>query len=520
MVGNFYRDVLVKPTSLVFLGATAVALAGCNGSSSDSEIRASTADTKLANAIDQHGLTGDPSLNRTLPAISDPEAQLGMELFFSKALSGDQDVACVTCHHPALGGGDDLSLSIGVESDDHDLLGPGRAIASSPLPNVPRNAPTTFNMALWDAVLFLDGRVESLNKEPGQNGATGGIRTPDTAFGVADAQAGANLTAAQARFPVTSAEEMRGHTFENGGSNDDVRNHLSDRLSGAVSELATPDNDGNSIDDWPERFDAAFGDNTISYERIASALAAYESSQIFVDTPWRDYVQGDPSALTDSQKNGAVLFFTSPENGGAGCVACHSGDFFTDEEFHNIAMVQIGSGKGDGGDGTDDFGRFRETANADDMYAFRTPTLLNVAETGPFGHAGAYDTLEGIIRHHLNPEEAIDDYFATSVTWCQSAAQFATVADCDALYPSAESNTRKALTELQADQAVDGSELKTVDLNDSEIADLVAFMHALTDPCLKDASCLGQWIPDGTIPGAAGLRINGVDNNTQPLVTN
>lgn len=505
-------------TSMLLCVVVIFGLSGCKDSSSRPEL----VDAALSDVISSQSLTGDPSLNRTLPSITHPEAQLGMELFFSKALGGDQDSACVTCHHPALGGGDDLSLPIGVGADVPDLLGPGRTHSGSSVPTVPRNAPTTFNIALWDSVLFLDGRVESLVKEIGKNGEGSDIRTPDSAFGTADALAGLNLTAAQARFPVTSAEEMRGFTFEAGNGNESVRTHLAERLSGVrAGELTTPDNDGNTLADWPERFEAAYGDDEITYARIASALATYEASQVFINSPWKAYVQGDTSALSVSQKRGALLFFASVEQGGANCVGCHSGDFFTDEEFHNIAMVQLGEGKGNGDDGTDDFGRFRETGDPEHKYAFRTPSLLNVAETQPFGHAGAYDTLEGVIRHHLNPQNAINDYFASSGTWCQqNTAQFANIVDCDALYPSAESNTIEALATLQIDQSAGRSALTNVELSNREVADLVSFMEALTDPCLQDSSCLAQWIPDSSTTGAAGLQLNAVDNNSQPLVSN
>ena len=87
---------------------------------------------------------------------------------------------------------------------DPDLIGPGRVHPSGE-PTVPRNSPTTFNVALWDKVLFWDGRVESLGKTPGANGNDGlGIRTPDSRYGIADPQAGEDLVIAQSRFPVTS----------------------------------------------------------------------------------------------------------------------------------------------------------------------------------------------------------------------------------------------------------------------------------------------------------------------------
>lgn len=71
-------------------------------------------DLELRGLINKHGLTGDPSMGRTMPSINSPKAQLGMRLFFNKALGRNKDAACVSCHHPLLGGGDALALSIGV----------------------------------------------------------------------------------------------------------------------------------------------------------------------------------------------------------------------------------------------------------------------------------------------------------------------------------------------------------------------------------------------------------------------
>ncbi|HHJ19265.1 MAG TPA: hypothetical protein ENJ84_05495, partial [Gammaproteobacteria bacterium] len=132
----------------------------------------------LRSLVSAAGLTGDPATGRSLPSINDPKPQLGKKLFFTKGLGGDKDSACVTCHHPTLGGGDNLSLSIGVGAETPDLLGPGRFHDSTSThfdggPTVPRNAPTTFNIALWDRALFLDGRVESLGKTTGKNGNDG-----------------------------------------------------------------------------------------------------------------------------------------------------------------------------------------------------------------------------------------------------------------------------------------------------------------------------------------------------------
>ena len=159
-------------------GLWVCAVAACTGCASDPSTET---DQALRRLIQTNGLTGDPAEGLDLPSIDDPVAVLGRKLFFSKSLGGDYDSACVSCHHPVLGGGDGLALSIGVGADDPDLLGPGRAHPDGEL-TVPRNAPTTFNIALWEKGLFWDSRVELLD--------AGGIRTPDSDYGIADRDAG------------------------------------------------------------------------------------------------------------------------------------------------------------------------------------------------------------------------------------------------------------------------------------------------------------------------------------------
>ncbi|WP_087462687.1 cytochrome-c peroxidase [Oleiphilus messinensis] len=474
---------------VIMLGT--LVLTGCNDDDNNSQ---ATTDEEVRTLATSHGLNGDPVGTKSIASIDEPLAQLGMKLFYSKGLGGDLDSACVSCHHPIMGGGDNLSLPIGVQAEDPDLIGPGRihsqakAVAANMEydggPTVPRNAPTTFNLGLWEKGLFHDYRVEVLDN---------GIRTPDSAFGTADSAAH-SLSQAQAMFPVTSAEEMRSD-FEKDGSNQDLRVALTERFT----SQALPNT-------WLDEFQAAFNSTDdaqtlITYDNIASALAAYQQSQSFVNSPWNNYVKGDNGALSDAAKRGAKLFYSSVEDGGAECVACHSGDFFTDESFHVLAIPQIGRGKGNGEDGSDDFGRARETGQESDRYAFRTPSLLNIEVTGPYGHDGAYDTLADVVRHHLNPEAAIDNFDFT----------LGALAQGDVQHEHAESNTRLALQQLQKQQADGSSKLKTVNLSEQQIDDLVAFLETLTDPCVKDRECLTPWIPDTTSTGPDGLQLNGYD---------
>ncbi len=473
-----YRKVLL-PLSITLLTATA-----CNNDHSFSGGGSSLTsnDTALQKIITENSLTGDPMTGKTIPDISSSQAQLGMRLFFSKSLGGDQDSACVTCHHPTLGGGDDLSLSIGVGANIPDLLGPGRlhnpnAAHYDGGPPVPRNAPTTFNLAGWNKVLFHDGRVESVGA---------GIRTPDSNFGSEDSLGGKNLVHAQARFPVTSPEEMKGFSHDD-KDNQGIRDFLASRLGGyddGTGELS-------DTDYWLNKFRTALNkpngtaEELVTEQNISFFISEYERSQSFVDTPWKKYIEGNKNALNKKAKKGALLFFNSVADGGAHCASCHSGDFFTDEKFHNLAMPQMGRGKGNGADKTDDFGRFRETKVVDDMYKFRTPSLINVEVTGPWSHAGAYTSLEAVIRHKMNPADALSNYDNSQLT--QSGIQ-----NLDKV----QANTQKALAVLEADRQAGKDVIQNVELTDKQVGQLVEFLKALTDPCVKDNSCLAKWVPD------------------------
>lgn len=507
----FLHNPMTKRTLFVLFSLFLVA---CNNDSEEADISPvvedvdTTLDADLRAIIVQQELTGDPSTGRILPDIEDPKAQLGMKLFFTKSLGGDLDSACVTCHHPMLGGGDDLVLPIGVDAEEDDLLGPGRfhKVSGDHFdggPTVPRNSPTTFNIALWDDYLFHDGRVESLGKTDKMGGNDGlGIRTPDVPFDESDTDAGDNLVVAQARFPVTSSEEMKNFSNFYGTDNYQVRENLEQRLG----DYGNPLGGKLIVNNWLAEFKEGFADpdgtaeELITFNNIAKAIGEYESSQVFVETPWKAYVQGNDSAISDEAKRGAKLFFNSYENGGANCSACHSGDFFSDEDFHVIGMAQIGRGKGDGEHGTEDFGRFRESKDEKDKYAFRTPSLLNVTATGPWGHAGASTTLEQAIRTHLDPQAELDNY------------------DFSQLAPNIQAfdmvvNTQRAIDKLVANRAEGIPSIENISLTDIEVAELLAFLEVLTDPCVEDRECMSKWIPDASDTNPDALRLNAMDND-------
>ena len=469
-------------------------------------------DVELIDEILDQELTGDPTTGRDLPSITDPLPQLGKLLFFSKSLGGVQDTACASCHHPALGGADGLSFPIGTDATDPDVMGIGRR-HSSGAPIVGRNSPTVFNTGLYDRGLFWDSRVESLGQEPGQGGAASGIRTPDSALGVADPNAGPNLLAAQARFPVTVPEEMR-DTFDQSGTNATVRDHLAARVGDYGSGAGVL-----ASNDWLPRFQQAFNSTAdartlITFDNIALAIGDYQRSMVFVETPWKRYVEGDLQAISETAKRGALVFFQDIDEGGADCARCHSGDFFTDEEHHVIAPPQIGPGKGDGN--VDDFGRMRETGDADDRYFFRTPSLLNIDKTAPYFHSGAYDSLRDVVRQYAIPLMHLSEYFQDRA-WCD-LPQYAIIASCRTRFPNAEVNTDNAFSRSQALRTSD-PDATFPDLSDlPSIIEprLAVFMETLTDPCIEDRACLAPWIPE---PAEApdGNQLNARDRDGNAL---
>ena len=468
-------------------------------------------DQQLRALLPATGQAGNAARSRVLPSIRDPLPQLGKLLFFSKALSGRLDTACASCHHPALAGADGLSLPVGTGAASQDVLGPGRRLAAGGF-SVGRNANTYFNVALHDRGLFWDSRVESLAGTEFGNGAGSGIRTPETVLGTADARAGPTLPAAQARFPIPSAREMRGDAYP-GLDDSRYRDRIAARLGnyGAGAGELAPSG-------WLDRFRAAFGDGSaeqlITFDNIALALAEYQRSAVFVDNPWSRYVRGDNEAISPLAKEGALSFFRPVAQGGAQCSQCHKGDFFTDERHHVVAFAQIGSGAGDGLNGTDDFGRARQTALESDRYRYRTPSLLNVELTAPYGHAGAYADLHTVFTHYLAPAFLVNNLIVGR-TWC-ALPQFIAIADCAGAAPDVSRNSLAALAQLAATRDTAPAESLPVPVFGLPEEGMRAFLQGLTDPCLRDRACYGAWIP---APSEApdGHQLNAVDAAGAPL---
>lgn len=126
----------------------------------------------------------------------------------------------------------------------------------------------------------------------------------------------------------------------------------------------------------------AFGTAEIDRRGIERAVATYERSIVSGEAPFDRWAAGDAGAVKPAAKRGFALF-----NGRAGCSSCHSGWAFSDGSFHDI-----GTATGE------DVGRGRLFPTSVKLrYAFKTPTLRDVARRGPFMHDGSVKALRDVI---------------------------------------------------------------------------------------------------------------------------
>lgn len=143
------------------------------------------------------------------------------------------------------------------------------------------------------------------------------------------------------------------------------------------------------IPEYRKSFSEAFPDG-ITVDNIARAIAAYERTLLAGDSPFDRYFYGkEENAISPAAKRGLEVF---REKGR--CVTCHeilsSFALFTDQKFHNVG---VGMDKPN-----PDLGRFLVTKEEKDTGAFKTPTLRNVALTGPYMHDGSEPTLESVVE--------------------------------------------------------------------------------------------------------------------------
>jgi cytochrome c peroxidase len=324
--------------------------------------------------------------------IDDDLADLGGLAFHDSLLGLNDDNSCAGCHAAPVGFGDTQSIAIGVENNN--IVGPNRAG-----PRNQRRAPMVLNNVFYPRLMW-NSRFAALSGDPFDNSA-GFLFPPPEGLSLSFLP---HLLTAQAFIPTTERPEMAGFGPHVPGDNDGIRAAVVERL--------------NANSEYRELFADIFSEveygQPITYEMLASAIAEFEFSLTFSDAPIDRFARGDLSAMTDSQKRGALLFF-----GKAGCVQCHavsgiSNEQFSDFKQHVVGLPQlfptVGNVPFDGPGANEDFGLEQITGNPSDRYAFRTSPLRNVKLQPTFFHNGAYTRLEDALRFHLDAIASARNY--------------------------------------------------------------------------------------------------------------
>lgn len=320
--------------------------------------------------------------------ITEPKRVLGKILFWDEQLSSDNTRACASCHIPAVAGSEPdpvphpgPDLEFGTEDDRFTSRGIIRSLkngqyAADPIFGLdPQATPRTANpsvFATFFGELFWDGR------------AGGEFIDPETGEVVISIGGGLE---SQAAGPIVSDVEMA-HMDRDWTQ---VAAKLESAVPLALAADLTPDT-ADAIDanpSYPALFEQAFGDPDISAARIAMAIATYERTLVPDQSPWDLFQAGDPDAMTPDQQLGWTFFQ------GNACVVCHSPPFFTDFNYHNIAVRP----------NADDPGRQGITGNEFERAAFKTSTLRNTGLKRNFMHNGVAQSFRDVRDIYAAPSD-------------------------------------------------------------------------------------------------------------------
>jgi cytochrome c peroxidase len=160
-----------------------------------------------------------------------------------------------------------------------------------------------------------------------------------------------------------------------------------------------------AIPEYTKLFKQAFGDDDFSMPEIMSALATFQRTLTSKRSRFDEFLDGKYDALNDEEIAGLHLFRTK-----ARCMNFHNGQYFTDEDFHNIGLTYYKRKY-------EDLGRYIVTKDPKDVGKFRTPSLRDVMHTNPWMHNGLFDNIIGVINMYnsgmtmnnpRNPEQEAD----------------------------------------------------------------------------------------------------------------
>lgn len=159
---------------------------------------------------------------------------------------------------------------------------------------------------------------------------------------------------------------------------------LEDGIELHLKELLVTSGDMPALpESYQQKFQHALGTSSTSSENIAKAIANFLRTIVVRDSPFDRWVAGDKSALSQSAKQGFILF-----TGKAECSSCHNTPNFSDSKFHNTGLNTL------------DPGRLDVSGNPEDRNHFRTPSLRQVSRTPPYMHTGTKKSLMSVIEFY------------------------------------------------------------------------------------------------------------------------
>lgn len=260
---------------------------------------------------------------------------------------------------------------------------PTSAKQMAPLPRTvpaPKDNPTTPEKVALGKQLFFDPRLSGDNKT-----SCGTCHRPDKAFGDGLPQA----KGAGGKTLKRNTPSLLNVGFYSTYLWDGRAKSLEEQALGPIQAADEMNQDLDQLEKklkavpgYAKQFQAVFG-TKVARDGIAKALAAFQRTLVTGPSPYDRYLSGEKGALSAEAKRGMEMFF-----GDAGCARCHWGPLLTDEKFYRIGV-------------SDDKGQGLVTGKTEDHYKFRTPSLRNVARTGPYIHNGSHKTLGDVLFFYL-----------------------------------------------------------------------------------------------------------------------
>ena len=326
--------------------------------------------------------------------LTQDKVVLGEMLFHETAFStvGNfedlaQTYSCASCHHVAAGFQAGMIQGIGDGGIGFGVAGEGRKVdfmvEMSKIDVQPLRSPSAMNLAFQTNLLW-NGQFGATGVNEGTESVwpvEGPISTNRLGYEGLETQAIAGLGVHRIAIDQPSVE----------------KNGYKELFDRALSELPT--------------------ERRYSAEGAGLALAAYERTLLANEAPFQQWLRGNETAMTDAQKEVALLFFTKGK-----CNSCHYGPSLAGMEFHAIGLNDFDPAKvvNFKSDDPANKGRSSFTKSSEDDYKFKVPQLYNLKNSPFYGHGGTFTSVRDIISYKNeavaeNPrvrDEHLSPYFA------------------------------------------------------------------------------------------------------------